>query len=136
MTFISPFPGAGPPSRWRAISAGWTRRPTPCDTTVPTGPELARQRGAALRQVGETDPEGAFFFSRIMDGKVLEASDALSEESREVLVLSDVKNLSYAEIAKVVGTPIGNPDPNLARVTPAEGPARRLSPARGRCRPD
>jgi DNA-directed RNA polymerase specialized sigma24 family protein len=100
-------------------------------------------RGAALHQVGETDPEGAFF-SRIMDGKVLEAIDALPEESREVLVPSDVENLSYAEIAKVVGAPIGTVKSRLfrarrrdpARVTRAEGPAGRLSPARGRCRPD
>jgi DNA-directed RNA polymerase specialized sigma24 family protein len=71
-------------------------------------------RQAALHEVGETDPEGAFF-SRIMDGKVLEAIDALPEESREVLVLSDVENLSYAEIAKVVGAPIGTVKSRLFR---------------------
>jgi RNA polymerase sigma-70 factor (ECF subfamily) len=71
-------------------------------------------RRAALHEVGETDPEGAFF-SRIMDGKVLEAIDALPEESREVLVLSDVENLSYAEIAKVAGAPIGTVKSRLFR---------------------
>jgi RNA polymerase sigma-70 factor, ECF subfamily len=47
--------------------------------------------------------------------ELLEAIDALPEESREVLVLSDVENLSYAEIAKVVGAPIGTVKSRLFR---------------------
>ncbi len=62
----------------------------------------------------DEDPEGTFF-SQIVDAKVLDAIDALPEEFREVLVLSDIENLSYAEIAEVLGIPVGTVKSRLFR---------------------
>jgi RNA polymerase sigma-70 factor (ECF subfamily) len=59
-----------------------------------------------FEDVQEADPEGRFF-ERIVDDEVLAALDRLPEEFREAVVLSDVEGLSYAEIAEVIGVPIG-----------------------------
>jgi RNA polymerase sigma-70 factor (ECF subfamily) len=67
-----------------------------------------------FRDVADTDPEGTFF-ARLVDDRVTAAIDALPEEFREVLVLSDVEDLSYAEIAKVVGAPLGTVKSRLFR---------------------
>ena len=77
---------------------------------------------ALFRAVEEVDPEGTFF-SRIVDEKVLEAVDALPPEFREVLVLSDVEGMSYAEIADTLELPLGTVKSRLFR-------ARRLLQAR------
>ena len=69
---------------------------------------------AAFRAAQDEDPEGAFF-SQIVDAKVLNAIDALPEEFREVLVLSDIENLPYAEIAEVLGVPVGTVKSRLFR---------------------
>lgn len=66
------------------------------------------------RSPAETDPEGNFF-AQIIDQKVIEAIDALPEEFREVLVLSDIEQLSYAEIAETTGVPIGTVKSRLFR---------------------
>lgn len=73
---------------------------------------------AIYRAVEEVDPEGAFF-SQIVDDKVLEAVDALPPEFREVLVLSDMEGLRYAEIAEALQVPVGTVKSRLFR-------ARRL----------
>lgn len=73
---------------------------------------------ALPRDVAEADPEGDFF-SRIVDEKVLEAIDALPTDFREVLVLSDMEGMSYAEIAETLQVPIGTVKSRLFR-------ARRL----------
>jgi RNA polymerase sigma-70 factor (ECF subfamily) len=64
--------------------------------------------------VGEADPEGSFF-SRLVDAKVLEAIDALPPDFREVLVLSDMEGLGYAEIAETLGIPLGTVKSRLFR---------------------
>ena len=69
---------------------------------------------AIARDVAEADPEGEFF-SKIVDEKVLEAIDALPTEFREVLVLSDMEGLSYAEIAEALQVPIGTVKSRLFR---------------------
>jgi len=69
---------------------------------------------ALYRAVEETDPEGAFF-SKIVDAKVLEAIDALSPEFREVLVLSDIEGMRYAEIAETLQVPVGTVKSRLFR---------------------
>jgi RNA polymerase sigma-70 factor, ECF subfamily len=69
---------------------------------------------AVLRDVAEADPEGAFF-DRIVDAKVLEAIDALPTDFREVLVLSDMEGLSYAEIAEALQVPVGTVKSRLFR---------------------
>jgi RNA polymerase sigma-70 factor, ECF subfamily len=69
---------------------------------------------AITRDVAEADPEGDFF-ARIVDEKVLEAIDALPTEFREVLVLSDMEGMSYAEIAEALQVPIGTVKSRLFR---------------------
>jgi RNA polymerase sigma-70 factor, ECF subfamily len=69
---------------------------------------------AIYRNVEEVDPEGAFF-SQIVDEKVLEAVDALPTEFREVLVLSDMEGMSYAEIAEALHIPVGTVKSRLFR---------------------
>lgn len=56
--------------------------------------------------VEETDPEGDFL-SRITDQRVVGVIDALPRQYRVALVLSDVDGMSYAEIAQVLGIPLG-----------------------------
>jgi RNA polymerase sigma-70 factor (ECF subfamily) len=77
---------------------------------------------ALYRAVGTADPEGSFF-GQLVDEKVLEAVDALPPEFREVLVLSDVEGLRYAEIAEALQVPVGTVKSRLFR-------ARRLLQAR------
>jgi RNA polymerase sigma-70 factor (ECF subfamily) len=67
-----------------------------------------------FRDVQDADPERTFF-DRLVDGDVLRAIDRLPEEFREVLVLSDVEGLTYAEIAAAVGTPVGTVKSRLFR---------------------
>jgi RNA polymerase sigma-70 factor (ECF subfamily) len=62
----------------------------------------------------DADPEGDFF-SRIVDDEVVRAIDALPPDFREVLVLSDLEGLPYAEIAGIVGVPVGTVKSRLFR---------------------
>ncbi len=73
---------------------------------------------AIYRAVGSQDPEG-HFFERVVDTHVLAAVEGLPEEFREALVLSDLEGLPYAEVAEVLGIPIGTVKSRLFR-------ARRL----------
>ena len=69
---------------------------------------------AVFEGVQETDPEG-HFFDQIVDHEILQAIDALPDEFRETLVLSDTKMLSYAKIAEVTGVPLGTVKSRLFR---------------------
>jgi len=69
---------------------------------------------AIYRDIETADPEGAFF-SQIVDEKVLQAVDALPPEFREVLVLSDMEGLRYAEIAEALQVPVGTVKSRLFR---------------------
>jgi len=64
------------------------------------------------------DPEREFF-DRLIDDQVVRAIDELPGEFREVLVLSDLGDLKYAEIAQVLDIPVGTAKSRLFR-------ARRL----------
>jgi RNA polymerase sigma-70 factor (ECF subfamily) len=55
----------------------------------------------------------------LIDDRVVEAIDALPEEFHEVLVLSDLGDLRYGEIAGVLDIPVGTVKSRLFR-------ARRL----------
>lgn len=59
-------------------------------------------------------PEKDFFDGRI-DDEVVRAIDQLPEEFREVLVLSDLGDLRYAEIAEVLEIPVGTVKSRLFR---------------------
>lgn len=60
------------------------------------------------------DPEGAFFDS-IVDEEILEAIDALPEEYREVVRLSDLEGLAYQEVADLLDVPVGTVKSRLFR---------------------
>ena len=62
----------------------------------------------------DPDPEGRFF-SELVDEEVLRAVDALPDEFREVLVLSDMEGLPYADIAESLGIPVGTVKSRLFR---------------------
>jgi RNA polymerase sigma-70 factor (ECF subfamily) len=60
------------------------------------------------------DPEGEFFAS-IVDERIIEAIDALPDEYRTAVVLSDVEGLPYAEIAELLDVPVGTVKSRLFR---------------------
>lgn len=60
------------------------------------------------------DPEGKFFES-IVDDRIVEAIEALPEEYRTAVVLSDVEGLPYAEIAELMDVPVGTVKSRLFR---------------------
>jgi RNA polymerase sigma-70 factor, ECF subfamily len=64
--------------------------------------------------VGEVDPEGAFYDS-LIDEEVTGAIDALPEEYRTAVVLSDVHELRYSEIAEILDVPEGTVKSRLFR---------------------
>lgn len=67
-----------------------------------------------FQEVQEGDPQGAFF-DRIVDDEVLRAVDELPEAFREAVTLSDVEGMSYEEVAKVLGVPVGTVKSRLYR---------------------
>jgi RNA polymerase sigma-70 factor, ECF subfamily len=65
-------------------------------------------------EAGVPDPERAFFDS-FVDEEVIRAVEHLPADFREVVVLSDVEGLSYAEIADVIDAPLGTVKSRLYR---------------------
>jgi len=66
------------------------------------------------RSVDGVDPEGEFFES-IVDEEILKAVEALPEEYRMALVLSDLEGLAYAEVADLLDVPVGTVKSRLFR---------------------
>lgn len=64
--------------------------------------------------VGETDPEGRFYDS-FLDEEITRAIDALPREYREAVILSDIHDLRYAEIAEILDVPEGTVKSRLFR---------------------
>ena len=64
--------------------------------------------------VGEADPEGRFYDS-FLDEEIVRAIDALPEEYRTAVVLSDIQELRYAEIAQILSIPEGTVQSRLFR---------------------
>jgi RNA polymerase sigma-70 factor (ECF subfamily) len=79
--------------------------------STPSGGDIVNPLWAATSQ---KDPEGRFFDS-IVDDQVVEAIEALPEEYRTAVVMSDVEGLPYAEIAEATGVPVGTVKSRLFR---------------------
>lgn len=62
----------------------------------------------------DRDPEGAFW-RQVVDAEVLSAIDELPDEFRDAVVLSDLEDLSYAEISSILGVPVGTVKSRLFR---------------------
>jgi RNA polymerase sigma-70 factor (ECF subfamily) len=73
---------------------------------------------AVFGEVQDDDPQGAFF-DQIVDDEVLKAIDDLPVAFRETLVLSDVEGMSYQEIGKILGVPVGTVKSRLFRARQA-----------------
>jgi RNA polymerase sigma-70 factor (ECF subfamily) len=69
---------------------------------------------AVFNDIQEEDPQGAFF-DKIVDDEVLKAIDGLPSAFRETVVLSDVEGMSYQEIGKILGIPVGTVKSRLFR---------------------
>ena len=91
-------------SRKRRIDAREVQPPTGEDGDVWAGRE----------PVGEVDPEGRFYDS-FLDEEITRAIDALPEEYRSAVLLSDVHDLRYAEIATILKVPEGTVKSRLFR---------------------
>ncbi|MEP7380685.1 MAG: sigma-70 family RNA polymerase sigma factor [Gemmatimonadota bacterium] len=68
----------------------------------------------SFEPVGETDPEGRYYDSFI-DEKVVAAIEALPDEYRSAVMLSDVHGLRYAEVAVALNVPEGTVKSRLFR---------------------
>ena len=62
----------------------------------------------------EDDPEGSFF-GGIVDETILAHINEIPDEFREVVLLSDLEGLSYAEVAAVLDIPLGTVKSRLFR---------------------
>jgi len=97
-----------------------------------------RRRRPALHAVGEDDrPEtadpGAGEFSRSLPDRMVldDALDRLPDDLRIAVVLRDVADLDYAEIAETLDIPVGTVKSRLSRGRAALATALRLDEDRG-----
>jgi RNA polymerase sigma-70 factor, ECF subfamily len=63
---------------------------------------------------GDYDPEGDYFRG-LIDSRIFEAIDALPDEFREAVVLSDLEGLNYQEMSHVMDVPLGTVKSRLFR---------------------
>lgn len=70
--------------------------------------------GPHVELAADADPEGDFYES-IVDEEVTRAIDSLPAHYREPVVLSDVHEFRYAEIAEILGIPEGTAKSRLFR---------------------
>jgi len=78
-------------------------------------PEGDGEAGRSTRDaVGESDPEGRFYDS-FLDDEIVRAIDSLPDEYRSAVVLSDIHELRYSEIAELLDIPEGTVKSRLFR---------------------
>ncbi len=93
-----------------------TRRDEIVERTARENPDLDGPMREAPIFTGarDYDPEGDFF-RELVDDSILEAIDALPEDFRECVVLSDLQGLTYQEIADILDVPLGTVKSRLFR---------------------
>ena len=77
-------------------------------------PESDHGQACVQNAVGDADPERRFYDS-FLDEEIVRAIDGLPEEYRAVVVLSDIEELRYAQIARILGIPEGTVKSRLFR---------------------
>lgn len=77
-------------------------------------PRGISREATIFKQAQDRDPEGTFW-DQMVDEEVLRAIDGLPIDFREVLVLSDLEDLSYDEISGVMEIPVGTVKSRLFR---------------------
>ena len=78
-------------------------------------PESDTGPGCSTRDaIGDADPERTFYDS-FLDDEIVRAIDALPDEYRTTVVLSDIQEMRYAEIAEILGIPEGTVKSRLFR---------------------
>jgi RNA polymerase sigma factor (sigma-70 family) len=82
------------------------------DVPLPADSEVDLADPALI--VGDPDPEGAIM-KRQDHRQLNDLMAALPDEFREVLVLREMEELSYGEIARITGAPLGTVMSRLAR---------------------
>ncbi len=85
-------------------SSGWRRERRLSELGVESAEALSALAHASGQELG--DPESAYFDS-LIDEEVLRAVDELPDEFRDAVVLSDMHDLSYGEIADILRIPAG-----------------------------
>lgn len=81
--------------------------------TQATGGQVSRENPVFAASRDE-DPEGDFF-KGIVDERILQAIDALQDEYRMAVILSDVEGLSYQEVSEILEVPVGTVKSRLFR---------------------
>ncbi len=84
------------------------------ETATRAGSGSAQVVSPVWSSVQAVDPEGEFFES-IVDERIVDAIEELPEEYRTAVVLSDIEGLPYAEIAELMGVPVGTVKSRLFR---------------------
>ena len=72
------------------------------------------RESAVFLSVTDRDPGGAFW-GEMVDEEVLRAIEGLPAQYRDAVVLSDLEDLSYPEIAEIVAVPVGTVKSRLFR---------------------
>jgi RNA polymerase sigma-70 factor, ECF subfamily len=70
------------------------------------------REGAALSQAGNPEME---VLDRIIDAEVRQALESLPPQFRAAIILADVEGFTYAEIAQILGIPMGTVMSRLSR---------------------
>jgi RNA polymerase sigma-70 factor, ECF subfamily len=83
--------------------------------TAPKMVELDDNENTAQTAVAATKDPQALYISKIERELVREAIQQLSEEFREIIVLREYEDLSYQEIANILGCPAGTVMSRLGR---------------------
>src|SRR5258708_23038638 len=89
-----------PKARMDSLDAGWG---------------AASQISAQKEIVDLTNSPDLALMARTLDGPIQEALQALPEEFRIVVILADIEEMSYDEISKTLGCPIGTVRSRLHR---------------------